>query len=153
MNNNAIQHTTYIHFSCRTYMNNKTRAKQTSDAQNEQVSATRITPENASSSTRPTKENFDFKKQCFYCTKACEYDDKHPDRNESEYVRTIDFGILKTTLICQQRNDKYSKVSEMGPLSVSDLAAAEVKYHKLCRSSSENSPSVKLLDVQHLNGR
>ena len=61
MNNNAIQHTTYIHFSCRTYMNNKTRAKQTSDAQNEQVSATRITPENASSSTRPTKENFDFK--------------------------------------------------------------------------------------------
>ena len=126
-------------------MNNKTRAKRTSDAQDEQVSAKRIAPENASSSTRRTKENFDFKKQCLYCTKACEYDHKRPDRNEFEYVQTIDSGILKTTLkICQQRNDKNSKVTEMGPLSVSDLAAAEAEYHKSCRSSSANSPSSRL---------
>ena len=95
-------------------MNNKTRAKPTSDAPGDQVSAKRIAMENVSSSTRSTMENFDFKKQCFYCIKVCEYDDKHPERNKFEYVRTMDSGILKTTLaICQQRNDKFSKLVEM----------------------------------------
>ena len=95
-------------------MNNKTRAKPTSDVPGDQVSAKRIAMENVSSSTRSTKENFDFKKLCFYCIKVCEYDDKHPERNKFEYVRTMDSGILKTTLaICQQRNDKFSKLVEM----------------------------------------
>ena len=45
-------------------MNYKTRAKRTSAAQDDQVSAKRIAPKNVSSSTR-SKNNFDFKKQCF----------------------------------------------------------------------------------------
>ena len=105
-------------------MNNKTRAKPTSDAPGDQVSAKRIAMENVSSSTRSTKENFDFKKQCFYCIKVCEYDDKHPERNKFEYVRTMDSGIP----ICQQRNDKFSMLVEMRLLSVSDLVAAEAMY-------------------------
>ena len=57
----------------------------------------------------------------------------------------MDPGILKTTIkICQHRNDKYSKVIKMRLLNVSDLVAAEAKYHKLCRSSFENSPSSRL---------
>ena len=140
-NNKATQKPTYIHSSCRTYMNNKTRTKRTSDVQ-DVISAKRSTPEYVSSSTRSTKGDFDFKKQCFYCTKLCEYDDKHPERNTFEYVRTMDSGILKTTLaICQQRNDTFSKLVEMRLLSVSDLVAAEAMYHKSCRSRFENPPS------------
>ena len=57
----------------------------------------------------------------------------------------MDSSILKTTLkICQQRNDKYSKVTEMRLLSVSDLVAAEAKYYKSCRSSFKNLPSSHL---------
>ena len=141
MNNKATPEPAYISISCRTYMNNKIRAKRTSDAQDEQVSAKRTAPENVSSLSQSTKENFYFKKQCFNCTKVCEYDDKHSDRNKFEYVLTMDFSILKATLkICQQWNEKYSKVIEMGLLRESDLIAAETKYHKVCRSSFENSP-------------
>ena len=158
MNNKATKDPTNIHSSCRTYMNSKTRAKRTSNAQDEQVGAKSIAPENVSSSTRSTEEKFDFKRQCFYCTNVYEYDDNHPDQNKFECVWTMDFSILKTILkICQQRNDKYSKVIEMHLLSVSDLVAAETWYHKSCRSSFENSPSSRLtpksLDVQHLKGR
>ena len=88
--------------------------KPTSDSRDNQVSAKCIVMENVSSSTRSTKENFDFKKQCFYFTKVCEYDDKHPERNKVEYVRTMDSGILKAKLaICLQRNDKLLKLVEM----------------------------------------
>ena len=86
MNNNTTQEPTYLHSSCKTYMNNRIRAKRTSDAQDEQVSAKRIAPENVSSSTQSTEENIDFRKQCFYFTKVCEYDDKHPYRNGFKYV-------------------------------------------------------------------
>ena len=119
-NNKTTQKPTYIHSSCRTYMNNKTRAKRTSDFQ-DVISAKRSTPEYVSSSTRSTKGDFDFKKHWFYCTKLCEYTDKHPERNKFEYVRTTGSGILKTTLaVCQQRNDTFSKLIEMRFLSVSD---------------------------------
>ena len=62
--NKAAHEPTYIHSTCRTFMNYKTRAKRTSDAQDDQVSAKRIAPKNVSSSTQ-SKNNFDFKKQCF----------------------------------------------------------------------------------------
>ena len=144
-NNKASHEPAYIHSTCRTFMNNQTRAKRTSDAQDDQVSAKRIAPENVSSSTRSTNENFDFKKQCFYCTKVCENDDQHPERNKVEYARTMDSGILKTTLaFCQQRNDKFSRLVEMHLLSVSDLVAAEAMYHKSCRSNFENPPASRL---------
>ena len=126
-------------------MNNSSRAKRTSDAQDDQVSAKRIAAENVSSLTRSSKENFDFKKQCFYRTKVYEYDDKYPERNTFEYARTMDSGILKTALaICQQRKDKLSKLVEMRQLPASDLVAAEAMYHKSCRSSFENQPAICL---------
>ena len=113
-NNKATHEPTYIHRTCKTFINNKTRAKPTSDSPDNQVSAKCIAMENVSSSTRSTKENFDFKKQCFYFTKVCEYDDKRPERNKFEYVGTMDSGILKAKLaICQQRNDKLLKLVEM----------------------------------------
>ena len=119
ISNKTAQKPTFIHSSCRTYMNNKTRAKLCSDTQDDMLSAKRSTPEYVSSSTRSTKVHFDFKKQCFYCTKLCEYDSKHPERNKFQYVRTMDSGILKITLaVCQQRNDTISKLIEMRLLSV-----------------------------------
>ena len=44
-------------------MNDKIRAKWTSDAQDKQVSAKRIAEENVSSSTQSSEKNFDFGKQ------------------------------------------------------------------------------------------
>ena len=86
--------------------------------------------ENVNSSTRYSLEPFDFKRQCFYCTENCEYDHKYLERNNFENVRTKYSGVFTSTLkICSQRNDKYSKETEMLLLSVSDLVAAEAKYH------------------------
>ena len=45
-NNKATHEPTHIHSTCRTFTNNKTRAKRTSDAQDDQVCANRFAPEN-----------------------------------------------------------------------------------------------------------
>ena len=98
MNNKVTQEPTYIHSLCRTNTNNNTWANWTSDAHVKKVRAKSIASENFNFSIRSTEKNFNFKKHCFYCTKVCEYDDKHPGQNKFEYVQTMDSGILKTTL-------------------------------------------------------
>ena len=144
MNNKVTQEPTYIHSLCRTNTNNNTWANWTSDAHVKKVRAKSIASENFNFSIRSTEKNFNFKKHCFYCTKVCEYDDKHPGQNEFECVQTMDLGILKTTLtIYWPQNDKYWKVIKMSLLSVSDVVVVEAKYHKLCLSSFQNLSSTR----------
>ena len=64
---------------------------------------------------------------------------KHPDRNKFEEVRTKGTGIHRATLeICMKRDDKLGKTIESRLLNVSDLVAAEAKYHIACRTNFEN---------------
>ena len=141
-NNKVTNAPTYIHPSCRTLLKKKSQPKRTLELQDEPICPKRAVPQNVSSSTRSTaKSSFDFKHNCFYCTKDCVYDEKHPDRNMFENVRTTNSAIFNLTReICKQRNDKFSKTIEMRLLNVSDLVAPEAKYHKWCRSNFENLP-------------
>ena len=81
----------------------------------------------------------DFKSQCFYCGNLCVFDRKHPDRNKFVEVRTISNTIHKLTLdICKTRDDETGRIVETRLLGVSDLVAAEAKYHVSCRIKFEN---------------
>ena len=55
--------------------------------------------------TRQSMEQFDRKKQCFYCGADASKDKKHPDRNIVHLATTIPFrnNILK---LCEQKLDK-----------------------------------------------
>lgn len=69
---------TFIHISCRTELRNASR---------------RVKPLTALEKIIPVRSenaNFDFKTQCFYCDRLCVYDEKHPDRNRFEEVRTTE---------------------------------------------------------------
>ena len=55
--------------------------------------------------TRQSMEQFDRKKQCFYCGADASKDKKHPDRNIVHLATTIPFrnNILK---LCEQKLNK-----------------------------------------------
>ena len=129
--NKLSKKATYIHNRCRTELRNGSRRKRPSSC-NKQFS-------NKQLSIRSVQENFDFKTQCFYCEALCVPDVKHPDWNRFEEVRTKGSKIHTSTLeICKLRDDKLAKIIEGQLLSVSDLVAAEAKYHVACRTNFED---------------
>ena len=85
-------------------LKNKSLPKRTLELHEEPICPKRAIPQNVSSSTRSTAESsFDFKHNCFYCTKDCVYDEKHPDHNMFENVRTTNSAIFNLTReICKQ---------------------------------------------------
>ncbi|CAK8697783.1 unnamed protein product [Clavelina lepadiformis] len=125
-------HITYIHTSCRTFLRNHARSKKRPASSTKQSSSKRV-------STRSDQQSFDFKKQCFYCGYSCMFDERHPDRNKFEEVRTKSSGIYYVTLaLCQSRDDELAKTVQARLLSAHDLVAAEARYHVPCRTRFEN---------------
>lgn len=121
---------TYIHHSCRTKLRNQIRA-----SNKRELTAS----DEPSSSKRICGATFDFKTRCFYCGNFCKLDKKHPDRNKFVEVRTISTNIHKQTLdISRTRKDKTAKDVETRLITVSDLVAAEARYHVACRTNFEN---------------
>ncbi|XP_076800982.1 uncharacterized protein LOC143445626 [Clavelina lepadiformis] len=67
------------------------------------------------------------------------FDERHPDRNKFEEVRTKSSGIYYVTLaLCQSRDDELAKTVQARLLSAHDLVAAEARYHVPCRTRFEN---------------
>ena len=121
---------TYIHKTCRTTLRNNSR-KRLSPATNQES--------NKRQRTRSEYGNCDFKTQCFYCGNLCIFDQKHPDRKNFEEVRTKRTKIHSVTLdIYKTRDDLVAKTIESSLLNVSDLVAAEARYHVPCRTNFEN---------------
>ena len=121
---------TYIHFSCRNFLKNNSCSKRKGTDVDSGPSK-RV-------STRSEVVPFDFKKQCFYCGSFVIDDDKHSDRSEIHKVETLETKIHAHTLdICKGRNDLDAKNIERRLLNVSDLVAAEARYHKMCRVQFE----------------
>ena len=102
---------------------------------------------------RRSNENlFHFQSDCFFCDKECvEKDAKHPDRWKTFFhVRIVymknwepfkDF-ILK---ICDIRSDSWSSdVKSRVNSALSDLHAADARYHQDCRLSFLHSKYVDL---------
>lgn len=92
--------------------------------------------------SRRSEDNvFIFQKHCFICGKTCEErDPKHPERwRPYSYCRTADRGKLQRTFkevildTCDQRNDQWGdQVRLRIQATVSDLHAADAKYHRDC---------------------
>ena len=96
---------------------------------------------------RSQVEDFDIKKQCLFCAKACEpVDPKHPDRwnrvVQCERKGLKDAHPFKDVVLqCCDRNDAWSTEVEIRCHGVHDLAAAEAQYHIRCYDEFRKIPT------------
>ena len=82
---------------------------------------------------------FDYKSQRFYCEKPCISDKKHSDRKNFEIASIINTKIYTNTLeICRDSEDSGAKKIENRLIGISEIVAAEARYHSACGSSFEN---------------
>ncbi len=90
---------------------------------------------------RRSENVFIFQEHCFICGTTCEEQDpKHPERwRPYSYCRTADRGKSQKTFknvipdTCDQRNDQWGdQVRFRIQATVSDLHAADAKYHRDC---------------------
>ena len=113
---------------------------------------------NPCESTFPTKRfrrsdtpSFDFKEHCFFCGDVCEL--KRHGKNTSRrrravLCRTADRGNQNTfkqnvLRVCDSRHDEVSEIVKLRLLGVvSDLHAADARYHDECRKRFMSSRSV-----------
>lgn len=96
---------------------------------------------------------FDFREHCFFCGEACimDPDPRHPDRwRIARLCLTADRGPQLTTFkqaildICSKRKDDWAKQVEIRLQgSVSDLHAADGRYHEDCKSKFMTPRAVK----------
>ena len=96
---------------------------------------------------------FDFKKDCVFCGEECNCDPpiRNPKRWRKAYVcRTADRGKDQKTFkeailnVCSQRGDAQAKEVQLRlEGAVSDLHAAEARYHEDCRIKFMAPGSVK----------
>ena len=113
---------------------------------------------NPCESTVPTKRSrrsdtpsFDFKEHCFFCGDVCELKGhgKNPSRRRRAVLcRTADRGNQNTfkhnvLRVCDSRHDDVSEIVKLRLLGVvSDLHAADARYHDECRKRFMASRSV-----------
>jgi len=89
------------------------------------------------SAKRLERTAFQWKRDCFFCEKACKIDSKHPNRVDWQEVRTLPMRE-KIIKICGERGDKSELKRRL--LCVHDLVAVEGRYHKRCKQEFyENS--------------
>ena len=119
----------YIYKTCRTTLRNNSSKRLSSSTDQEA---------NKHQRTRSEYGNFDFKTQCFYCGNICIFDPNHPDRKNFG-GRTKLTKIHSVTLdICKTCDHLVAKTIDSRLLNVSDLVAAEARYHVPCRTSFGN---------------
>lgn len=101
--------------------------------------------------SRSDLRHFDFKTQCLFCGNICEPDPKHPNRpNRVVLCKTADRPNRKTFKaaivdICHARGDQWAnEVLVRVEGAVSDLHAADAKYHYDCRTKFMAPKSVHL---------
>ena len=117
-----------IHRSCQKTASNHLRKRKAAIA-NEN------TAQKPKKVTRLSVPKFDWKENCFFCTKPCNdgaSDAKHPDRadmSRCEYKEFRDTVLQK----CQGMDDVEAREIERRVLSCSDFVAAEARYHERCR--------------------
>lgn len=111
---------------------------------------------------RSQAREFDFKKQCLFCSEAClPMDSKHPDRwdrvIQCEKKGAGDAPPFKGVVLdyCNTRNDAWSSDVALRCNGVHDLAAAEAQYHLRCydefRKISAKVLQTVTIDDEHLN--
>ncbi len=95
-------------------------------------------------SRRSELSSFDFKQHCLFCGEICSIspDPRHPDRwRKARLCRTAERAGNKTFKevildVCKTRKDEWArKVEILIQAAVSDLHAADDRYHENCRTS------------------
>ena len=96
---------------------------------------------------------FDFQQHCLFCGEQCsmEPDPRHPDRwRQAKLCRTADRGkdskSFKEVILdaCHQRQDDWSmEVEHRVQGALSDLHAADARYHDDCRRSFMSRRSIQ----------
>ena len=97
---------------------------------------------------RSQVREFDFKKQCLFCVKACKpMNPKHPDRWDKvvqcKRMGHKDALPFKSAVLqyCEDRNDAWSREVAIRCHGVHDLSAAEAQYHKRCYDEFIKNPA------------
>ena len=95
---------------------------------------------------RSGKNNFNWKRDCFFCCEPVKFDPMHPDRckhsrkvNGKEASVNMRYRILKQ---CEQRQDKCGKDVRACLAGAYDLVAEEAVYHSMCRVKFYDSESI-----------
>ena len=98
---------------------------------------------------------FDWKTNCFICSKQAIIDIRHKDRNDVQEVQT--FQIRANTLQkCNQRNYGFTRSVQGRLQTCMDLVAEEVVYHRTCSqkflsNEGESNPVGRLFNVNSNN--
>ena len=106
---------------------------------------------------------FDFKKQCLFCSENCKpIDLKHPDRwdrvVQCERLGIFDAAPFKGVVLnyCNSRNDEWAMEVSLRCSGVHDSGAAEAQYHVRCYDEFRKVPvrdnDAKMIDDVCLNG-
>ena len=114
-----------VHNSCRRNYISKRRY--------EQKCRKNDTDESAADSKflRSTKDSFDWKVHCFFCSQPCVVDDMHSPNLELRHVETLE--IRENTLEqCKLRGDAWALEVQSRLMTCCDLVAEEAIYHKSC---------------------
>ena len=99
---------------------------------------------------RSTQCVFDFKKHCLFCGESCEPDNKHPNRRRIVLCRSDNKNLqksLKASILdtCAFRSDDWAgEVLIRVQGAVSDLQAAEGRYHYDCKTKFMAPKSVQI---------
>ena len=123
-------------------------ANQTTDSAN-----TCSEPTPAKRSRRSNSDTFDFMQHCIFCGEECllNSDDRHHDRwRHVVLCRTAEYGKDKKTLkevildVCNKRQDEdAAKVQLRLQGALSDLHAADARYHKDCYTGFMSPRSIR----------
>ena len=110
-------------------------------------------------SRRSSQGNFSFLEHCLFCGDVCqmEPDRRNPSRwRNAKLCRTADRGSGKTTFkyaileVCRERSDKWSEEVQIRLQgAVSDLHAADARYHDDCRKKFMSPRSVQAAARRH----
>ena len=74
---------------------------------------------------------FDWKTNCFKCSKQAIIDIRHKDRNDVQEVQTLQI-CANALQKCNQRNDEFTRSVQGRLQTCIDLVAEEAVYHRTC---------------------
>lgn len=106
------------------------------------INSNRSEMPSSSSTSRSTRTKFDFKTHCLFCTNNAVYDLKLPtDRREA--IAIVHTLKIQNTIVdtCNTRKDDWGYAVKTRILSLSDLVAAEGRYHIKCYKKFQKLPS------------
>ena len=115
------------HVACRLKYTDKRRLEQWLKRQKAEEDIT--VPQ--SKRLRSSGSGFTWKQHCFLCAGPAAIDERHPDRCDTSYVRTLQI-YDNTMKVAAQRNDQWA-LEVLGRLQAChDLVAEEAVYHRNC---------------------